>query len=77
MTVAKGKYSHAQGRYTLAESYGGFASGRYNLPKAGSLMEIGNGSGETEEERSNILEVYPDYININGDIRINEVNINR
>lgn len=77
MTVAKGKYSHAQGRYTLAESYGGFASGRYNLPKIGSLMEIGNGSGEAEEERSNILEVYPDYINVNGDIRINEVNVNR
>lgn len=49
-----------------------FACGRTNSPKNGDLFEIGNGSGSS---RSNIVEVNATSMNINGDIKKNNVSL--
>lgn len=71
--IADGDNSHAGGMFTHATNQSQVAIGEFNDPKTdttkdhrlGTIVEIGNG---TVSARSNIVEVYYDKININGDI---------
>lgn len=71
--IADGDNSHAGGRFTHATNQNQVAIGEFNEPKTdttqnyrlGTIVEIGNG---TSSARSNIVEVYYDKVNINGDI---------
>ena len=57
-TIASGHYSHAEGYQTRTGGNYQHVSGTYNIGRATTLFEVGNGS--TEEERSNAFEVYKD-----------------
>ena len=66
---ANGDYSHAEGFGTIANGDYSHTSGIYNDFKTGDLFEIGN--GVNSYTRSNIVEVSPTYLNVNGDIKQN------
>lgn len=61
---ANGDYSHAGGYCTITNKVAQHVIGKYNVGKSNTVFEIGN--GESEDNRSNALEVYE-----NGDIGIN------
>ena len=72
-TVAKGGASHAGGYNTIANQNFQTVIGKNNDNKATTLVEIGNGTNGNN--RSNIVEVYTDKINVNGDIKSNDQSI--
>lgn len=73
-TVASGASSHAGGFYTIANKENSTAIGKYNVADTdvAHLLIVGNG---TADARSNILEVSGSDMNVNGDIKINNVAI--
>ena len=71
-TTASGLFAHALNYYTLASQPYMTAIGAFNKPRTGDLFNIGNGSGDS---RSNIVEVNRTSLNVNGDIKINNVAI--
>ena len=72
-TTASGEYSHAEGYETIASGDNSHVSGKYNDFQTGDLFEIGNGTANNA--RSNIMEVSSTYLNVNGAIKVNGVNI--
>lgn len=72
-TTASGEGSHAEGIGTRASGAASHVSGKYNDFQPGDLFEIGNGT--SDNARSNIVEVSPTYLNINGAIKANGVAI--
>lgn len=70
-TTASGAASHAEGVGTVASEQASHASGKYNDFQTGDLFEIGNGTDG--DHRSNIMEVSPTYLNVNGAIKANGV----
>jgi len=66
-TVASGQFSTTRGYYTTAPSYASVAIGRYNFAPTGQsatswvasdqIFVIGNGTGPSVYDRSNLLEV--------------------
>ena len=54
-TIASGSYTHAQGFGTIAGYYNQMSMGSFNTNKQTSLLEIGNGTADTD--RRNALEV--------------------
>ena len=61
------------GQYTSASQRAMTAIGRYNSPRTGDLFNVGNGIDVNN--RSNILEANLTSVNINGDIRKNNVSL--
>ena len=72
-TTASGAASHAEGVGTVASEQASHVSGKYNDFQTGDLFEIGNGTDANN--RSNIVEVSSTYLNVNGAIKANGVNI--
>lgn len=77
---AAGYYAYAWGLYSSAFGFNTRAKGDYshvvgqnNNYRSGDLFEVGNGN--STESISNILEVNRDSMNVNGDIKINNVAI--
>lgn len=55
-TITVGQYSHAQGVYTIASGSGQSVAGKYNKrDNADSLFIVGNGSGDANAQRDDIL----------------------
>jgi hypothetical protein len=59
-TVANGSFSHAGGQQTKANYKSQTAIGKFNDNKENTLFEVGNGTGTSDDERSNAFEVYVD-----------------
>lgn len=74
-TVASGKGSHVTGLCTIANKENSTAIGEYNVADTdvAHLFIVGNGTADNA--RSNILEVSRTDMNVNGDIKINNVAI--
>lgn len=74
-TVASGAGSHTTGFYTIANKENSTAIGKYNVEDTdvAHLLIVGNGTAE--DNRSNILEVSETDMNVNGDIKVNNVAI--
>lgn len=68
---ASGNYTFAQGTGTTASNTNMAAFGKYNSVVSGDLFEIGNGASSSD--KSNILEVSPTALNVNGAIKANGV----
>jgi hypothetical protein len=62
-TVAHGNYSHAEGLFTIASGSGQTVVGKYNKrDNADSLFVVGNGTGDSNANRRDILLVNPDSV---------------
>lgn len=58
--------SHAEGQYTIASGTYQHVQGKYNQTSSTALMLVGNGTGTSPSQRSNILEVYTNNIVVSG-----------
>jgi len=68
-TIALGDYSHAEGRGTIASGSYQHVGGNYNLRNNDySLYVVGNGTGDDDSLRSDILRVNTDSVQITGSI---------
>lgn len=68
-TIASGTYSHTEGYYTIASGSNQFVIGQYN--KRGndtSLFVVGNGTGDSDANRSDILRVETNGLQVTGSI---------
>ena len=68
-TVASGSYSHAEGEGTIASGSAQHVTGKYN--KRGnttSLFVIGNGTGDLDANRSDIIRVNQTNVEISGSL---------
>ena len=74
-TEASGSCSHASGFHTIANKNYSTVIGEYNVADTGlaHLLIVGNGTAASA--RSNILEVSETDMNVNGDIKVNNVAI--
>lgn len=70
---AENENSISAGVYTVAQNDIKAAFGVFNKPNQDDLFEIGNGTNVNQ--RSNIVEVNKTRLNVNGDIKINNVSI--
>lgn len=70
---ANADHSMALGRSISANREGLTAMGSFNEPKAGDIFELGKGT--SAGTRENILEVTRTSMNVNGDIKVNNVTI--
>lgn len=68
---ASGTHSFATGAGISANKENMTGVGKYNSPRSGDLFNIGNGTSNSN--RSNILEVSEDDMNVNGDIKMNNI----
>ncbi len=57
---AGGDYSFAAGLNVIMRNEAGAVFGKFNSPKTGTLLEIGNGSGQAPNTHGNAFEVYND-----------------
>ena len=57
---ANASFSLLVGRYNQVNNHCSIIGGSYNIGKANTLLEIGNGTGESDNERSNAFEVIKD-----------------
>lgn len=73
MTTAIGDFSHAGGQGSIAKGSAQTVIGKYNDPNTEDLFIIGN--GDSEDERSNILSVNKDSVQVHKDLNV-EQNIN-
>lgn len=69
-TIANGEYSHAGGEGTIANGNSQTVIGQYNDPNTEDLFIIGN--GESENERSNILSVSKDSVEVYKDLNVEQ-----
>lgn len=68
-THASGTYSHAGGLHTIASGSAQTVVGQYNLrDNADSLFVVGNGTGDLNANRSDILRVNNDAVQITGSL---------
>lgn len=70
---ASGENTAAFGNLTRANQKSMLACGNCNLPHIGDLFNVGN--GQNNNHRSNIVEVNATSMNINGDIKQNNVSL--
>ena len=69
LTVASGSYSHAEGYYTIASGSYQTVVGKANKrSNTSSLFVVGNGSGDTDVNRSDVLRVEQSSLQVTGSI---------
>lgn len=70
-TIASGSYSHAEGYYTIASGSYQTVVGQYNQRgNSTSLFVVGNGSGDADANRSDIMRVDPTGVVISGSLNV-------
>jgi hypothetical protein len=74
-TIASGASSHAGGFHTIANKENSTVIGKYNVADTDVTHLFIVGNGTEENNRSNILEVSETDMNVNGDIKVNNVSI--
>ena len=71
-TEARGNYSHAGGKGTIASGEAQTAIGKYNKENSNALFIVGNGTGTTENQRSNAFTVEKDQTIIGNSLCLTE-----
>jgi hypothetical protein len=68
-SISYGTYSHAQGQYTIASGSAQNVCGKYNVRDNDySLFVVGNGTGDLNADRSDIIRVNSDDIQLSGSL---------
>ena len=68
-TVASGSYSHAEGQETIASGSYQHVGGKYNTRGNNfSLFVVGNGTSDLDTDRSDILRVNTDSVQVSGSL---------